>query len=183
MKVSGNGRAKILTAGEVHRLFEEGLVSQRDRALFGICLYTACRISEALHLHATDVKPEVIIFRKRHTKGQLATREVDIPPPLKLLLADYHPKPGWMFPGKRGVRETLGRHAADLILRRACARLGIDGVSTHSFRRTALTIMSGAGVPLRTIQEISGHHDLGVLQRYLEVTPQQRRAAVELIRF
>ncbi|WP_345940639.1 hypothetical protein [Nostoc sp. UIC 10630] len=30
--------------------------------------------------------------------------------------------------------------------------MGVEGVSTHSFRRTALTQMSSAGIPLRTIQ-------------------------------
>ncbi|HEY9650720.1 MAG TPA: tyrosine-type recombinase/integrase [Coleofasciculaceae cyanobacterium] len=53
----------------------------------------------------------------------------------------------------------------------------------NSFRRTALTQMSSAGIPLRHIQEISGHSDLGSLQRYLEVTPDQRKYAVSVIGF
>ncbi|WP_233221018.1 integrase [Chlorogloea sp. CCALA 695] len=36
---------------------------------------------------------------------------------------------------------------------------------------------------VRVIQEISGHNDLGTLQRYLEVTPEQRRSAVSVIGF
>ena len=51
--------------------------------------------------------------------------------------------------------------------------MGIIGVSTHSFRRTALTQMSNAGIPLRVIQEISGHRNLEQLQRYLEVRDEQ----------
>jgi integrase/recombinase XerD len=72
---------------------------------------------------------------------------------------------------------------ADKILKAACDLIGLVGVSTHSFRRTALTMMSSAGIPLRVIQEISGHNDLGTLQRYLEVTPDQRRNAVAAIGF
>jgi len=72
---------------------------------------------------------------------------------------------------------------ADKILRDACKRVKLEGVSTHSFRRTALTQMSSAGIPLRHIQEISGHNGLGTLQRYLEVTPEQRRKAVAVIGF
>ncbi len=45
--------------------------------------------------------------------------------------------------------------------------------STHSFRRTALTQMSNAGIPLRVVQEISGHRNLEQLQRYLEVSDDQ----------
>jgi integrase/recombinase XerD len=43
--------------------------------------------------------------------------------------------------------------------------------------------MSTAGIPLRHIQEISGHTDLWVLQQYLEVTPEQRRKAGAVIGF
>jgi integrase/recombinase XerD len=98
--------------------------------------------------------------------------------------ANYNPpKPGSLFPGKRGITEHLTRFAADKILRQACDRIGVQGVSTHSFRRTALTQMSSAGIPLRHIQDISGHSDLGTLQRYLEVTPEQRRKAISVIGF
>jgi integrase/recombinase XerD len=69
----------------------------------------------------------------------------------------------------------------DKLLKRACDRVGLVGVSTHSFRRTALTQMCSAGIPLRHIQEISGHNDLGTLQRYLEVSPDQRKQAVSVI--
>ena len=37
--------------------------------------------------------------------------------------------------------------------------------------------MSNAGIPLRVIQKISGHRSLGVLQEYLDVTPEQVRGA------
>ncbi len=183
MKVDGNGQGKILTADELRLLFTDGLVTPRDRTLFGICLFTGCRVSEALALQTTDMKSGTITFRKSTTKGKLKTRVVDIQPNLAELLADYQPKAGPLFPGLRGVTERLTRFAADKILRDACKRVDLVGVSTHSFRRTALTMMSSAGVPLRHIQEISGHNDLGTLQRYLEVTPEQRKKAVSVIGF
>ena len=46
MKINRHGRAKILSQAEIQLLFT-GLQTQRDRALFGVCLYTACRIQEA----------------------------------------------------------------------------------------------------------------------------------------
>ncbi|MBD2213645.1 site-specific integrase [Nostoc linckia FACHB-104] len=183
MKVDGNGQGKILSQDELRRLFIEGLLTPRDRALFGICLFTGCRVSEALALNMTDIKSGTITFRKSTTKGKYKTRIVDIPPTLAAILAEYQLKGVVMFPGKRGVTERLTRFMADKILREACKRIGVEGVSTHSFRRTALTQMSSAGIPLRTIQEISGHSDLGTLQRYLEVTPEQKRKAVSVIGF
>lgn len=184
MKTNGFGQAKVLTSEELRRLFAEGLITPRDRALFGICLFTGCRVSEALALQTTDIKGGVLTFRKCITKGKLRTRSVDLTPGLAELLAAYKPaKPGALFPGMRGKTEHLTRFAADKILREACKRIGVEGVSTHSFRRTALTQMSGAGIPLRDIQEISGHNDLGTLQRYLEVSPEQRKRAVSVIGF
>lgn len=183
MKVAGNGQGKILTSDELRLLFTEGFVRKRDRALFGICLFTGCRISEALALQTTDIRNGTLTFRKSTTKGKLKTRVVDIQPGLAALLKEYQPKLGALFPGMRGRSLTLTRFTADRILRDACNRVGMTGVSTHSFRRTALTQMSSAGIPLRVIQEISGHNDLGTLQRYLEVTPEQRRSAVAVIEF
>ena len=63
-------------------------------------------------------------------------------------------------------------------MREACLSVDIEGVSTHSFRRTALTMMSNAGIPLRIIQEISGHRSLEELQKYLEIKPEQVRGAI-----
>lgn len=183
MKVSGNGQGKVLSQGELRQLFTEGLVTPRDRALFAICLFAGCRVSEALALQTTDIKGGTLTLRKCTTKGKLKTRVVDIQPGLAALLDAYQPsKPGNLFPGGRPAR-PMTRFMADKILKKACERVGLVGVSTHSFRRTALTQMCSAGIPLRHIQEISGHNDLGTLQRYLEVSPDQRRKAVSVIGF
>src|SRR4028119_2511146 len=106
MKVNGNGQGKVLTQQELRQLFTEGLANPRDRALFAICLFTGCRVSEALALKTTDIKGGTIIFRKGITKGKLKTRTVDIQPGLASILANYKPpKPGALFPGKRGITE------------------------------------------------------------------------------
>ncbi|MBD2007065.1 MULTISPECIES: tyrosine-type recombinase/integrase, partial [Cyanophyceae] len=60
----------------------------------------------------------------------------------------------------------------------ACKKIGLEGVSTHSFRRTALTQMSDACIPLRVIAQISGHQDLSQLHAYLEVSDTQVRGAI-----
>jgi integrase/recombinase XerD len=80
MKIDRHGKAKILTQTEVQLLFSRGLQTDRDRALFAICLYTACRINEVCTLLYKDVyysngkvRPELVI-RKGNTKGKLATR-------------------------------------------------------------------------------------------------------------
>jgi integrase/recombinase XerD len=191
MKIDRHGQAKILTVAEIQLLFTEGFTVDppRDRALFAVCLYTACRISEAVTLRKRDVldlkgnvRPEIII-RKGNTKGKLATRTIPAIADLRSKLAAYTPRADspYLFPGNEAhTRATthLHRDSGIWLLREACKRVGLEGVSTHSFRRTALTQMSNAGIPLRVIQEISGHRTLDELYKYLEVKPEQVLGAV-----
>ena len=187
MKIDRHGRAKILTTAEIQLLFNSGftLDPPRDRALFAVCLYTACRINECVTLHKTDVygrlgkvRPEIII-RKGNTKGKLATRTIPVLEDLKIRLQQYplNPESEYLFPGRHGAGH-IHPDSASWILREACRRVGIEGVSTHSFRRTALTQMSNQGIPLRVIQEISGHRTLDELYKYLEVRPEQVKGAI-----
>ncbi|MCC5611052.1 site-specific integrase [Nostoc sp. CHAB 5834] len=179
MKINRHGRAKVLTQQEIQLIFSDGLDNGRDRALFGVCLFSACRIRECCTLLTQDiytpkgnVRPRLII-RKSNTKGKLATRSIPVIEDLRRLLVEYYPLAGdnYLFPGRSNGH--ISEDSAARILRVACQQVDIFGVSSHSFRRTALTQMSNAGIPLRVIQEISGHRNLEQLQRYLEVTDNQ----------
>lgn len=179
VKINRHGRAKILTTSEIQLVFSLGLHNDRDRTLFGVCLFTASRIREACTLLTADiyaptgqVRPRLII-RKSNTKGKLDTRSIPVIEDLRQLLTAYHQHAGseYLFPGRSDGH--LSEDSAARILRQACNRVGVEGASTHSFRRTALTQMSSAGIPLRVIQEISGHRNLEHLQRYLEVNDEQ----------
>lgn len=184
MKSQGNGQAKVLTPGELQSLFEVLNENPRDACLFAICFYCACRISEALQLTKNDFIENSVILRKQTTKGKFKSRVMPISTDLSPYLTRYSSKNTvFLFPGKLGMREYLSRKTADKVLRIACLKAGIDGVSTHSFRRTALTYMYRSNVPLRDIQEISGHQNLDVLQKYLEVDPADLVNAIATVKF
>ncbi|MFL9458080.1 site-specific integrase [Tolypothrix campylonemoides VB511288_2] len=84
MKVNRHGRAKVLTQDEIQQIFNHGLVfdrdnfvALRDRTLFGVCLFSACRIREACTLLTQDiytpkglVRPKLIL---RNPLPQLTT--------------------------------------------------------------------------------------------------------------
>ncbi|ELS02732.1 site-specific recombinase XerD [Xenococcus sp. PCC 7305] len=192
MKVNKFGRAAILTPAQITLLFDEGFTKARDRAMFGVCLYAAARINEACTLLRGDVigikgVRDVLVIRSYNTKGKQSTREIQMHPQLKEYLELYQKKALYqnsphLFPGRHG-RGSIHKASADRILRDTCKRLEIEGVSTHSFRRTALTKMSDSGVPLRHIQAISGHRTLAALERYLGVTEQQKENAIAALNF
>jgi integrase/recombinase XerD len=190
-KIDRHGQAAILSPTEIELLFTDGLQADRERTLFGLCLYTAARIAEACSMLSEDVYSstgkvrDFINIRKAATKGKLATRTIPVIEDLRSLLIVWQPHAGqtYLFPG----RHTSHHHrhitsdSAAVILREACKRVGIEGASTHSFRRTALTQMSNAGIPLRVIQQVSGHRTLTELQKYLEVSDAQVRGAVSAL--
>src|ERR671932_2120990 len=183
MKINRHGQAVVLSQNEIELLFAEGLQSDRERVLFGVCLYTTARIAEACSMLSEDVYTpggkvrSSVNIRKSATKGKLATRTIPVIEDLRSLLATWQPHAGkiYLFPGRH--RNHYWRHitsdSAARLFREACARVGIEGVSTHSFRRTALTQMSNAGIPLKVIATYSGHRDLAQLNAYLEVKDEQ----------
>jgi len=188
MKINRHGQSKILTPEEIELLFSQGLTTECDRVLFSVCLFSACRIAEACSLVTSDVYTSygevnpVLILRKANTKGKLATRNIPMLEDLRVTLSNYYPHAGkyYLFPGRYN-RGHLNPDTAARFLRDACKRVELQGVSTHSFRRTALTQMSNAGIPLRVIQKISGHRNLEQLQRYLEVPSEQVKGAIALL--
>lgn len=168
----------MLTPAEVNRLMAT-LPTARDRAIAAIGLYTGCRIREICTLLTADVYAPtgevlpVLTVRKGNTKGQLATRQIPVHPVLVTYLRQHRPGDVYVFPSRWHPWKPLNPRSWDAILRRALADAGIVGASTHSFRRTCLTRLSNAGVPLRVI-----HRSLNTLQAYLEVQPEQVQAAI-----
>lgn len=174
-----NGQAKVLAPNEIEQLWS-ALECDRDRALFGVMLYCGLRVSETVSLRPDDIKGNMLVLPKKVSKGKLRTRQIPIHPKLAEVLAQWdNDGKRYLFPGRHG-RGHLTRAAVDKLLKQALERAGLDGIgiSTHSFRRTALTNLSNASVPLRVIQEISGHSSLASLQRYLEVLPEQVKCAI-----
>ena len=58
---------------------------------------------------------------------------------------------------------------------------GIDGASSHSGRRSFLTLLSSKSVPLKVMMELAGHRQAQTTMRYISVTTDMKKAAVELL--
>lgn len=181
MKRDRHGKGKILTQKEIQLLFASGLPDTFYRCLFATALFSAARINEVCTLLTEDVFDRQgrvrshLTIRKSQTKGQLGTRTIPIIPDLRAFLVAYHPEAGnpYLFPGRYDKNGHINSDSAARVLRKACTKVGIEGVSTHSFRRTALTQLSDNNIPIRVIAAYSGHRDLAQLNAYLEVRDEQ----------
>ena len=58
---------------------------------------------------------------------------------------------------------------------------GIQGATSHSGRRGYITQLANHSVGIKTIMELAGHRQMSTTQRYISVTPEQKRKAVELV--
>lgn len=177
MKNNRNGQASTLSESELSELFDT--LSPRYRLLFAICYYTSCRVSEALSLKRSDIVGDRIVFRAATTKEK-RTRELKISSRLASVIESVGlPQSGFIFPNGKGGH--VSRQAADKALREASDYIGLVGVSTHSFRRSAITKLHSQGVPLKTIQRRSGHASLANLALYIDVDQAEIDNAGELL--
>ncbi len=178
MKNNREGQAEVLTDAQLEELLSE--CNPNHKLLFAIAYYTSARISEVLKLRREDFKAGIITFRKKNTKTK-KSRQVRISAKLKAIIDEAGlPESGWLFPNKDSSKH-ISRQAADKALRKVCDYIGLEGVSTHSFRRTSITNMFRKGIPLKTIGEVSGHEDLDNLVKYIEIDRKEVDAAVEVL--
>jgi integrase len=86
----------------------------RDRTLFGVCLYTACRIAEACSLMVKDIYTNsgtvrsTINFRKANTKGKLQTRTIPVIEDLRSLLTSWRSHAGRLIYSPAATLTTTG---------------------------------------------------------------------------
>ncbi|MCP9831847.1 site-specific integrase [Synechococcus sp. HJ21-Hayes] len=186
MKTNRFGQAAVLSTDQLDRLIA-ALPGRHHQVLAEVCRRTGCRISEGRQLTWGCVCRGGVTFPKTITKGKLASRTVPATPRLQEIFAcwreDWSHLNGrdpagsdFVFPG-RFAGQCLSSRAFMDALELAAMEVGLEGVSSHSFRRSALSAASEAGVPLAALRALSGHQSLSTLQRYLEISQTAKEQA------
>ena len=149
MKSNRYGQSRVLSTDELDLLISK-LPEQHHQIVAEICRRTGCRIGEATQLTWGMVSASAVTFQRGITKGKLASRSVPVTPQLWEALRAW--RTAWVV---RQGREPVagdylvpGRFAGSCIstrsfmdaLERDAAESGLEGVSSHSFRRSALTL-------------------------------------------
>lgn len=189
MKNNRNGQAAILTDGDYAKIRKQ-IKSKKYRLLLDIAWYTGERWGAIVQLQIADVynsdgsPRQFINFRARTRKatpdGKRKTRQVPVHSVLSECLSTYQPDNSvWLFPDRTGD-SPISLRWADMILRHAVDQAGLSakGISTHSTRRSFITKLAKRGVSLATIKKATGHTDLKVLSRYIEVTDDDVKEAI-----
>ena len=186
MKSNRYGQAAVLGTQQLDQLIS-ALQGRHHQVLAEVCRRTACRISEGRQLTWQCITTAGITFPKTLVKGKLQSRSVPATPQLQKILLGWRDEwtamngreplnANFVFPG-RFAGQCLSSRAFMDALERAAREVGLEGVSSHSFRRSALSSASEAGVPLAALRTLSGHQSLSTLQRYLEISEKAREAA------
>jgi integrase/recombinase XerD len=169
-------RAAVLNADQISAML--AAASPRDAALVVLMVVGAMRVGEATLLAWEDVQECSITIPGGVTKTG-ATRNFTLPPAACQWLQQWREvcpttKKGWVFPGIAG--QPLSVRGAQTAISKLAEKVGIAGVSSHSFRRSALTAAHQAGLSLREVAEISGHRSLAALERYLDQDAAREKA-------
>lgn len=154
----------------------------RDRLFVAFGLQLGLRLSEILKLKFKDVEGDWLRIIRKGEKEQ----RLPLSPSLQSLLRQWSDeiiaKPSdWIFPGLiRGTqREPLTPRAGQILLRRLAKVAGIDKrVSPHTLRHSFATRLASQGVNLAALKELLGHESLLTTERYLHVTPEHLRDAL-----
>jgi integrase/recombinase XerD len=169
-------RAAVLTAEQIASMLTAA--SPRDAALVVLMCVGAMRVGEATLLAWSDVEACTIAIPGQITKTGHG-RTFTLPPAACRWLQQWREKcpatkRGWIFPGQAG--QPLSVRGAQVAITKLAEKVGIEGVSSHSFRRSALTAAHATGLSLREVAEISGHRSLAALEKYLDQDAAREKA-------
>jgi integrase/recombinase XerC len=172
---------RAMTLPDTERLLaadEEGLIPERERALFELLYATGLRVSEAAGLDLEDVDFSARLLRVEGKGsrerivpfGETAQDALRAYLPSRAALChrgeDGNPEKGEpLFVNARGRRLTPRSMARLLKRRLRAAGLPAD-ISPHALRHTFATHLLQAGADLRAIQELLGHASLSTTQKY-----------------
>ncbi|EME67564.1 MULTISPECIES: site-specific integrase [Rhodospirillales] len=189
-------QAKTLTTAQISTVLTHLASTRhgvRDRVMFLLSVKAGFRAKEiamvewSMVLTATGEVGDVIHLEDKATK-RASGRSIPLNRELRAALVDLHARGirGADCPvifSERGVGMTANTVVAWFT--RLYDRLGFQGCSSHSGRRTFVTNaarkVGQAGGSLRDVQQLAGHRSLAMTARYIEFDSDSQRRLVNLI--
>lgn len=155
----------VLTLKEIERLIN-GTRERRYQTFILVCFSMGLRLGETLTIKVADIDSERNLLHVRQAKG-LKDRFVILPKLALQALRDYwvtHRNPEWLFPHGCTAEERfvakapMDRGGTQKSFKAIVADVGIKkDISIHTLRHCYGTLLTDAGVGLRSIQHQMGH--------------------------
>lgn len=187
-------QAKTLSAAELRRVMDYVATrkhSVRNRAMLLTTHYAGLRVGEVAALRYSDVidannevRPEIHLAA--HQAKNNHARTVFINEKLRKELQQYvgvH-KPSniqsKLFYSQKRNSDGFTANTLTQFFHYLYKRVGLDGASSHSGRRTFITNLAAKGVSVRVLASLAGHRNISTTQAYIDVNDDMKRKAVEL---
>lgn len=180
-----NKKTKALTTEEYREIIQtmrEGFCGCRpnDRVATALVLEgnLGLRISDILRLRLCDIVRDGDRYRLEITEKKTGKRRVfTVPLVLQQYVENYCLRNGI---GREERIFPLTERAIQKQLKTVCDYLGIQGISTHSFRKWYATeIYKSSGYDIALVQRLLQHSSAATTQRYIGIEPQRIEAAIE----
>lgn len=179
-----------LTKDEVDRLWDyepTGELDRKARDLFLLGVYSCARFSDYSRLTTEMIQDGVIRFTQVKTSASVL-----VPASPRLLS---------ILERNGGVAPRIAQQHLNEWIKRVCKSVGIDVVveitksigarheivrmpkyelvTSHTARRTGITLLYMTGVPLQQVMLISGHKDEDSIRHYLRLTKEENVALLK----
>jgi integrase/recombinase XerD len=191
-------QAKVLTPEELKRLLKiVTFTKHNDRnrliVLFSFlaglraCELAELRVKDVLSVQADNVViKDTIYLQNWQTKGCQA-QQVVVNEQLRREVAQYIDKHPYLLEDVDGKlfrsqkRNGFSSQTVQNLFRSLFRDANIENASSHSGRRSFITNLSEKGVSVRVIQELARHSSMVTTQRYIDISVDKLKNAVDLV--
>ena len=187
-------QAKTLTQTELRRVLDYIATRKhavRNRAVL-MTTFLSGRVGEVASLKYSDVVDSsgAIKAEIRLSAAQTKTKEARVVfvsnklrRELEMYCRSYKPtNPNRkLFYSQKEKSDGFSANTLTQFFHYLYRRVGIEGASSHSGRRTFITNLANKGIGVRVLMSLAGHHSITSTQAYIDVNDDMKRSAVELI--
>lgn len=147
--------------------------------LFLTGINSGLRISDILNLRVSDVKRSYFNIKEQKTSK---TKRIAMTPSLQRELKDYvegREDHEFLFKSREGVNKPIGRSMAYKILREAAEYVSLEGIGTHTLRKTFGYHFYKQYKDPALLQEIFNHSSEDITLRYIGVNQDMMDKAIK----
>jgi len=174
------GRLRFLTDAEASLLLEKA--PKHLKPVITCALHTGGRLSEILELRWAEVDMgNGLLYFTRTKSGKV--REIPLDATLTATLKERYKIRSLAGDARQFVFTRFGKRLKNVRtgFQAACFRAKLDEVTFHTLRHTFASQLVMRGVDLRTVQELLGHEDVTMTQRYAHLSPDHKKRAITLL--